>query len=428
MARYLYPDRSDLSQWVIHFVHARNELCLPCDDDLPDDLIHVPYTVDIEKNSRYDSWDIRDEEYPMDPQASAFYVLLRILEEGIIRSSWAFRMSGPQGKLRPTIYGPRAACCFTEMPLYAFLQYVRNRHNEKAIDSYAISLLRNDLFLAGGRPVIYGLSGKHKEQTCSSLIPRLLDPTCGLSEHEQYRYVAFNLANGIDWTHEREWRWSDIHDSCFYPGLPVWTVDPNIKFSKVLVLVRSNSERETILQKLKEMYDSGCDPYCIEYSRETIQNTFVVSLDEILGNEIGDKPMIRLEDLPTHRLKKYKTPIPSADYIANVKIILTQAISAADKAAEDYRNNALRNSDGFIKDVYGFADLVVRDSQSEFVQALLCLNACESLSGVGYVINGLTDGCKEHVLGEKESAVRAAEAVFKEVLPRTSFYVRTTWD
>ena len=84
-----------------------------------------------------------------------------------------------------TIYGPRAAVCFTEMPLFALEQYAEQRGKD-SVEKYAVGVLKRELFAAGWRPVIYGLGGKHMERrpqgTNFGGWPRYLDPSCGLGE------------------------------------------------------------------------------------------------------------------------------------------------------------------------------------------------------------------------------------------------------
>ena len=101
--------REDLSEWAVHFVHDYNAESEP--DDSTIDFDHYdgfPYHRDKKINDRFDSWSISDEYYPIDPDPDALQVLLKIITDGHIRASWAFRNG------RPTVYGPRAAVCFTE--------------------------------------------------------------------------------------------------------------------------------------------------------------------------------------------------------------------------------------------------------------------------------------------------------------------------
>jgi hypothetical protein len=137
--------------------------------------------------------DWSDEDYPWEPDASAFTVLMKILRDGYIRSGWSFR-SG-----KATIYGPYSAVCFTEMPLYALLDYVQKRSASGLVDTYAIAVRRTELFAAGGRPVIYGLSGPallaHNGDPESGLGYKSLRST-SLPLDEQYRYVATTMGGG----------------------------------------------------------------------------------------------------------------------------------------------------------------------------------------------------------------------------------------
>ena len=156
--------RQDLSEWALHFIHDRNIDNEP-DDQMIDFSFYdgYPYHENRDVNSRFDFWNVVDEESNLAVDGSAFAVLLKIIRDGHIRASWAFR------NRRPTVYGPRAAVCFTEMPLYALVDYSRNR-GPMNVGNYAVGVLRHELFASGGRPVIYGLSGKHIEQRPEALL------------------------------------------------------------------------------------------------------------------------------------------------------------------------------------------------------------------------------------------------------------------
>ena len=124
------------------------------------------------------------------------------------------------------------------MPLYALLDYARSRDSTHSVLPYGIALPRDEFYRAGGRPVIYGLTGEHREIKGSRL-PRLLHPTCGIAPVEQYRYVAMSLDPNrrIDWSHEREWRWCDPNNDCSYPGLPIWLREEPHQFSRTFIMV-----------------------------------------------------------------------------------------------------------------------------------------------------------------------------------------------
>ena len=424
-----FRDRLDLSDWLVHFVHAPAPDHLPYDEELPPDTSPFLFLPNVLVSERlFDTWEIKEQEMPLPCDAPAFQVLRRILEDGYIRCTWSFRRRA-ESAISPLIYGSRPACCFTEMPLYALLKYAKQRQNTKSVATYAIALRRNEVFRAGGRPVIYGLSSKHREVSSSVLFPRLLDPACGISEGEQYRYVAMNLGDErvIDWSHEREWRWG-LSDTCICPGLPVWLQGDMPPFSQILVIVARDKEREDLLCQLKEMHDAGCDPYCVEYRRTDIENTLVVSLEEALRGMVDAKTNIRIEDIPSHRLQTFRVAIPSEEYVKRVECVLTMASEAATQAASLFRQNAQKDEQGFIRDVCGFADLVIHDSQSELVQALLVLDAVTPLTRIGYKVKGLTAGCLDQALSEKEAAIAAALEVFEKGFPEISFSTRSRWD
>ena len=158
----MIKSRFDLTEWALHFVHDYDEANQP-----DHEAIHhprcgsIPYHEDEQRNFDFESWEHSDAHYHLGADPSAMNVLRKIIFDGHIRASWAFRNG------RPTIYGPRAAVCFTEMPLYALVDYAKRRRNE-SVHTYAIGVKKKELFAAGGRPVLYGLSGPHREAPSSS--------------------------------------------------------------------------------------------------------------------------------------------------------------------------------------------------------------------------------------------------------------------
>jgi hypothetical protein len=137
-------DRKDLSSWVLHFVHRRVPENNPAYNiNEGEEVPAFPYHEDPKINSRFDFWETVDESHALAPDDYAIEVVLKIIQDGHIRSGWSFRSD------KPTIYGPRAACCFTEMPLYGLIEYAASRRND-SVDTYAIGLLKNEFFAAGG--------------------------------------------------------------------------------------------------------------------------------------------------------------------------------------------------------------------------------------------------------------------------------------
>lgn len=155
--------RLDLSDWVIHFVHGRDpdldpRMVLSTEDELAPGLFHV----DPKVNKHFSDWDMFDSEYPLEPDAGAYAVLKKLLSDGHVRCGWSFRAARGR-EPRATIYGPRAAACFTEMPLFALMDYARVRADKTKVATYGIAVRRAEFLAAGGRPAIYGLSSDHKE-------------------------------------------------------------------------------------------------------------------------------------------------------------------------------------------------------------------------------------------------------------------------
>ena len=424
--------REDLSEWALHFIHDYNGRNEPENGDINFDLYRgFPYHENKELNDRFDLWKISDEEYPIDPDPNALQVLLKIITDGHIRATWAFR------NRRPTIYGPRAAVCFTEMPLYALLDYAKRRRDD-SVRNYAIGILKSELFSAGGRPVIYGLSGQHAELPPEPSLgrrwPRKLSPSCGLSEREQYRYVAMSSDTNrpIDWSHEREWRWVDLQDRFSCPGIPIWLSEEPISFSRIFVVVPNAEESERVLDRLKELHDAGGNDFDQPFSKLALENTLVISLDK-LESAMTEEEMnhLRLDDIPSSRISLFRRPEASDSLVSQVRSVLGEAKRAADEAASEHLKSAPKTKDGrYVADVAGWAHLVVDDAQTPLVSALLKLDQVNVYAGIGYVIKGIggLGWGNEQALSLAEAHARAAQQVFERHFPDVLFYIRTRWD
>lgn len=424
--------RQDLSKWALHFIHDVNLENESEDRTIQFDLYGgYPYHEDKELNDRFDLWKVSDDHYLIDTDACALQVLLKIITDGHIRATWAFRGN------RPTIYGPRAAVCFTEMPLYALLEYAKQRKNDSVRD-YAVGILKEELFAAGGRPVIYGLSGRHVEQGRVSPLnkgwPRKLASSCGIAESEQYRYVAMSSdpERPIDWSHEREWRWVDHDDRCFCPGLPVWLSEEPFLFSRVFLVVPDAMDAKRALERLKELHDAGANDFDYPFSRETLEATSVIALDQ-LERDVSDggAGQLRLDDIPALYISDFERPKATAELVDKVRSVLAKAKAAADQAAAAHLESSPRASGGRrVADVAGWAHLVVYDAQSALVSALLELGEAYCIPGTGYYIKGIGGlGWKqEQALSLAEAAVSGAKTVFEAHFPCASFGIETRWD
>jgi hypothetical protein len=412
-------NRPDLTNWVMHFVHDRdykNE----SDYVLGERFDHRPYDFLEACERKFEDWDHRDTEYPLSSHANALGVLLKILDDGHIRRGWSLRGE------RATIYGPKAACCFTEMPLYAILDYAKARGSSKSVLPYGIGLPRHEFFRAGGRPVIYGLSGEHRE-THGPGLPRLLHPSCGIAPQEQYRYVAMCLDDErrIDWTHEREWRWCDPSNSCRCPGLPIWLAEEPISFTRSLIFVNEEREVTIVLDKIKELYDAGSSDYSDIYSKKALADARVFSVERLVS--LGE--LSRLDDLPSHRLSTFERPNPSAGDTEVLRRALAEASEAAALAARRYREEHPRSPNGHYIDSFGTASLMVDAPQSLLVEALISIGAVDAIGGVGYRIKGVFEShCRTGMLTEQERAAEAALKVLEGHYPGITLFVKSWLD
>lgn len=172
--------------------------------------------------------------------ADAFEVLKNIISDGFLKCSWSVR----NGK--NTIFGDAPAVCFTEMPLFAFHEYVDKRNDFSKISNYGIALSKNELFKKGARNVIYGLSndGEFETRINDKMFVR------GLDNNEQYRYMLTDIGNTNDWTHEREWRWKSRNNENY---LPIWKFvqhdriesrHPKYNWDTIYVLVEKKCRNE----------------------------------------------------------------------------------------------------------------------------------------------------------------------------------------
>jgi hypothetical protein len=318
------------------------------------------------------------------------------------------------------------------MPLYALLDYVKQRADKYNLQLYGISITKRDAFRAGARPVIYGLTGDHLEESRNqnapaSVIrdwPRLLKPSCGIAEHEQYRYVSFNLGDRgySDWTHEREWRWCDSEDKYSCPGLPLY-LDESPDFSTILIFVPTSEEAQRVLDRLKAHYDTGENDFGQELHLRNMLRTHVVALDQI-----PRKSTLRLEDIPTLCLNVMQHPEASAELIKKVSQVLREAHAAAESAAVSCYSTAKKNDAGEVLDVCGFASLVIAEPQSELTAALLQLDAIEPMGRLGYMFKDMNYGVPDQALCIGEAAMRAAEVVFEKHFPKALFWVHSRRD
>jgi hypothetical protein len=230
---------------------------------------------------------------------SAFQVLQHILQCGYLKPTFASReLRTVAGKVKNTIQGPHQAVCFTDQPLWAFIQSckVSTRYSP-----YGIAFEKRPLFEYGGRPVIYG---------DTSLLSRLCD-------EDKYLWVRYDPVPSttqigdypLDWTHEREWRARvrTTHPTHFgyitKEGVPLVLppiyVGSEWSFSLLQILVKTLKEATELREWLAGLpeYEGTKDFMKHLYTQRT--KIKIIPLDFISERlKDGDDRWARLETLP----------------------------------------------------------------------------------------------------------------------------------
>ena len=153
----------------------------------------------------------------------------------------------------------------------------------------------------------------------------------------------------------------------------------------------------------------------------------MVALDDLRD---VDRGRVRLENIPASRIKNFKRPKTSPEVLEEVRRVLTRTREAADRAAAERLESAPRTKHGHVADIAGSAYLVVYDSQSQVVSALLELEEAWASPGTGYFIRkiGGLGWRNEQAMCLAEAAVEAAKGVFEEHFPDVSFGTKTRRD
>lgn len=407
--------RDDLSDWVVHFVHGMKPEWVWVNE--AGETEPMPVAFDAHGNGlvlEYQTY-----RHPsLDFELSAFEVLLRIIDDGYLQTSWSFRERAG-GKVGPTIYGRRSALCFTEMPLHALIDYQSKRVGSGYVEKYAIVVKKREFFSAGGRQVISGLSAEHRElqrDSDDSCFCRNLSPECGLGEHEQYRYVAMNIGRGqyVDWSHEREWRWTkNYHAYNFTPGLPLWLeqreCDPETEnaFSEIIIITETDHQVPIIVNKLLSLYDSGRNEFGILFDLQRLRSTKVTSFSRIKREGIR-----HIEDLKFPLESRIREVFYNHQHLSRAKEVYEISRLAAQEAV---RQIICREpEDDF--DFCGRAELVLQDSHNEFVQALVSEKIAKASAGDGYVIEVNDRSLTQQSMYLNMRGCEAAGEVFLEEL------------
>lgn len=354
--------RHDHTKWITHFVRDR----VP-EQDFPGES---------EEEAAYYSggeleWD-----------AGAFQVLKTIIRLGGITPGYSFR------KGRTTIYGGQPAVCATEMPLYSFATYVRDRSDSSKVSAYGIAFLKSEFFEAGGRPVIYGFSKDDVSYKANTSTRRIFASST-LPIHEQFRYVAYNPANQsdwIDWSHEREWRWvvrdSEVDEiwvqdaNGIYgptPALPIFKGKLQGRpFTQVCIIVWNHEEAKEIQELLTGLYLAKANNYDTPFDTDLISASSIVVLEDVIDAVEKDKDLDAqtLEGLSAANLLQPIKLAAAPNGIGGiVKKAMKKAKAAADKAAKQFK--AKHGSGG---GYCGYADAITYDVTNATVQYLLTVD------------------------------------------------------
>lgn len=351
--------RHDHTDWMIHFVRDRNP-----DQDFPGD-----------SEEEYDYYAGGE----LEADASAFAVLKSVIRLGGIIPGYSFRGG------RTTIYGGRPAVCATEMPIYSFATYVRERAKTESVSAYGIAFKKTEFFETGGRPVIYGLSTEDVTYKINSPTMRIFDESV-LPLSEQYRYVAYNPSgkpNWIDWSHEREWRWKVSDENkdqiwgrdgfgCYgpIPALPIFkgTLDGR-PFTSVCIIVWTHEEAAEIQEILTGFYLAGSNNYDTPFDRALIQSSHIIVLQDVISAVENDHSIEAqtIEGLNAANLlqpiKIHPTPAGAKKLVDEA---MTVAVEASKQAADAYASK--HTIDG---GACGYANIITYDVTNPIVQYLL---------------------------------------------------------
>ncbi|KFF16525.1 hypothetical protein [Flavobacterium hydatis] len=412
--------RTDLSNWVIHFVHNVNtnnqsiESSFICGDDqyaIPDGFTYDGKPIRITEKYQEDDYGLPDE-------ACAFEVLKKILHDGVIRAGWSFRSGNP------TIYGSKAAACFTEMPLYALIDYAKKRNAEGYVEPYGIAFVKHELFEAGARPVIYGLSVPPKEAVAGDpnfgIGLRSLAAECGIGSKEMYRYVYTKLTRNksVNWMHEREWRWADVAEEFEFFGMPFYALNEQTKFTKVIIIVKTKYESKEILEHLINLLHSRTTNFDREYDLKLISNTYVLAIDELEGLT-NDTASVNLDDLPLSRVPKLPKITVSSEMSERVK----EAVRAAELICYEVSKQYFEQYGE--KDICGNCTIVTSIPNTEITQALIDLEIANSYAKGDYSFYLKT--YPTQALTAKEKGYTAAAEYLTKTLGQ-KFTMESSWD
>lgn len=351
--------RHDHTDWLTHFVRDRNP-----DQDFPGE--------DEDEFGQYCGGEL-------EADADAFGVLKTIIRLGGVTPGFSFRNG------RTTIYGGQPAVCATEMPIYAFANYARERAKAGNVSAYGIAFLKSEFYAAGGRPAIYGLSNEQVTYTENTSISRIFHESV-LPKKEQYRYVAHDptrLPWRIDWSHEREWRWiprDSEQDEIWVksydgiigptPALPIFKgkIDGR-PFTRVCIIVWTEDEAAEIRALLTSLYFAGANNYDTPFDKTLIERSRIIVLENVVAavEKNNDIDAQTIEGLAQAQLLE---SITITEEPANAKQIIDEAFAEAEAAALA-AGEAYDAEYGDRVKSFGFAKVTTTDITNPLVQYLL---------------------------------------------------------
>lgn len=329
-------NRHDHTNWLIHFVRGRSRSQDELPEDLPDPLA-----------------------YEIEPDAGAFQVLKTVVRLGGLVPGYSLR------KGRTTIYGGRPAVCVTEMPLYSFAMYVRERAAKGGASAYGVAFLKSEFFKAGGRPAIYGLASDNAGYVINDPTNRILKDEF-LPQQEQFRYVAYDPSrktSPLDWSHEREWRWiprDEERDQVWAhgdEGLGPAPALPLLKgrleggnFSELRLIVWSQEEADEINELLTGFHLSGGNNYDTPFDKRLIRRSRIIVLEKVIHQveQGGDFDAQTIEGLDAANLLDPVTfAPPPAEADKTIDEAFAEAERAAAEAGDQYRESHPPGRDAF---------------------------------------------------------------------------------
>ncbi len=255
-------------------------------DDITDWVIHWTRGQHFEEESK-----------------SAMQVLQHILQCGYLKPTFAPRCRRPyRGDNSNTIEEPYPAVCFTDQTLSAFIQSCTTLPGHYS--PYGIALKKRNLFLYGGRPVIYG---------DQELLKQLDDD----HKYLWIRYYPFTdtpYGYPYDWTHEREWRarvkewWWGSCEPTPKEGMPLVLLPDEYIDGKLvpplpLILVQTLPEATALRKWLLEFPEYEERKNFVTYLYAHFHQLPIIPLDIVAERlNAGDNRWARLETLPLNEL------------------------------------------------------------------------------------------------------------------------------